>query len=294
MREMEPDPAMQPRAQEDSRRLLPLTRLSFQVGILLATVAGIQLYVLSTRTADFFAWTIDVPLTAAFLGAFFWANTPSFGVALRLGEWPKVRILIVATLALTVFMAITTLRHLDIFHLDEGGFLARLAAWSWLGVYVGLPWLLLGSFVQQERMGRDMADLVEDPLLGWVRVFFFLQAVGTTVLGVGLVFAPGVFADLWPWSLPALPAGAVGSWILAFAAASWWVLREGDWQRVRIAIPGYLALCALLLLAVLRFRVDMVDGARTTVYLAILVALFLLTAGAAWRQETRHRRGTRG
>jgi hypothetical protein len=267
--------------------LLPITRLSFQLGILLATVAGIQLYVLSTRTADFFAWTIGVPLSAAFLGAFFWANTPGFGIALRVGEWPKVRILIVATLALTVLMAITTLRHLDIFHLDEGGFLARLAAWSWLVVYVGLPWLLLASFVRQEQVSGAGAYSVEDPLLGWVRVFFFVQALGTTVLGVGLSFAPGIFAEVWPWSLPALPAGAVGAWILAFAAASWWVLREGDWQRVRIAIPGYLALCALLLVAVLRFREDLVDGARTSVYVATVVALFVLTAVAGWHQETR-------
>jgi hypothetical protein len=277
---------MNPSSARQSLPLLPITRLSFILGILLATVAGIQLYVLSTRTADFFAWTIGVPLTAAFLGAFFWANTPSFGIALRVGEWPKVRILIVATLALTVFMAIATLRHLDIFHLDEGGFLARLAAWSWLVVYVGLPWLLLASFVRQERLGGSRAYSVEDPLLGWVRVFFFVQALGTTVLGIGLSFAPGTFAELWPWTLPALPAGAVGAWLLAFAAASWWVLREGDWQRVRIAIPGYLALCALLLVAVLRFRGGLVDGAETSIYVGTLVALFVLTAVAGWRQET--------
>jgi hypothetical protein len=274
--------------------LLPITRLSFILGILLATVAGIQLYVLSTRTADFFAWTIGVPLTAAFLGSFFWANTPSFVVALRFDEWPRVRILIVATLSLTVFMAITTLRHLDIFHLDEGGFLARLAAWSWLVVYVGLPWLLLVSFVRQERAAGTRVYSVQEPLHAWVRGFFFVQALATTVLGLGLSYAPGLFADLWPWSLPALPAGAVGAWILAFAAASWWVLREGDWQRVRIAIPGYLALCALLLLAVLRFRDDMVGGARTSVYVGTLVTLFVLTAVAARRQETSHNRLAKG
>jgi hypothetical protein len=279
---------MQPRAQDSSTPILPITRLSFMLGALLATVAGIQLYVLSTRTADFFAWTIGVPLTAAFLGAFFWANTPSFVVALRRGEWPRVRILIVATLALTVFMAIATLRHLDIFHLDTGGLVARLAAWAWLVVYVGLPWLLLASFVRQERTGGAGAYSVQHPLLGWVRVYFFLQAVGATALGLGLSFAPGVFADIWPWELPALPAGAVGAWLLAFAAASWWVLREGDWQRVRIAIPGYLALCALQLLAVLRFRNDLADGARAWVYAATLAGLFVLTALAAWHQE-RHR-----
>ncbi|HZA27878.1 MAG TPA: hypothetical protein VE915_09620 [Actinomycetota bacterium] len=279
---------MQPRVQETSVPILPVTRLSFLLGMLLATVAGIQLYVLSTRTADFFAWTIGVPLTAAFLGAFFWANTPSFVVALRDGEWPRVRILIVATLSLTVFMAIATLRHLDIFHLKEGELTARLAAWAWLIVYVGLPWLLIASFVQQERAGAGLAYSVRDPLLGWVRVYFLLQAVGATILGLGLSFAPGVFADIWPWALPPLPAGAVGAWVLAFAAASWWVLREGDWQRIRIAIPGYLAMCALQLLAAFRFRNELVDGPRTWAYVGTLAGLLVFTATAAWQQE-RHR-----
>lgn len=279
---------MQPRPQDSS--LLPITRLSFLLSILLATVAGFQLYVLSTRTAEFFAWTIGVPLTAAFLGAFFWANTPGFGLAIRVGDWARVRILVVAELALTVFMAIATLRHLDIFHLDEGGLIARLAAWAWLLVYVGLPWLLIASFVQQERAGGRGAYSVRDPLLGWVRVYFLVQALGATILGLGLSFAPDGFADIWPWALPPLPAAAMGAWVLAFAAASWWVLREGDWQRVRIAIPGYLAMCALQLLAVLRFRGAVVDGPRVWAYVGTLAGLFVLTALAAWQQETSRNR----
>src|SRR5947207_178035 len=78
--------AMQSGAGTRPLPILQVTRLSFQLGILLATVAGIQLSVLSTRTADFFAWTIGVPMTAAFLGAFFWANTPGFVLAIRVGD----------------------------------------------------------------------------------------------------------------------------------------------------------------------------------------------------------------
>jgi hypothetical protein len=77
---MKPSEAMQPRTRDGSFPLLPITRLSCLLGIVLATIAGIQLYVLSTRTAEFFGWTIGVPLTAAFLGAFFSANTPSFAL----------------------------------------------------------------------------------------------------------------------------------------------------------------------------------------------------------------------
>jgi hypothetical protein len=159
-----------------------------------------------------------------------------------------VRILIVAVLALLVFMAIATLRHLDIFHLDNGDFPARFAAWAWIPVYVGLPWVILVSFVHQERAGRARVYAVRHPLLGWVRLYFLLQAVGATILGLGLSYAPGVFDDVWPWTLPALPAGAIGAWILGFAAASWWV--------------------------------------PTWAYVATLVALLLLlTALATWQQE---------
>ncbi len=152
---------MQRRGEGTSLRLLPITRLAFLLGVVLATIAGIQLYVLSTRTADFFAWTISVPLTAAFLGAFFWANTPSFILAVRTGAWPRVRILVVGYVVLNVFMLITTLRHLQIFHLDEGGILARLAAWAWLLVYVALPWVVIASFVLQERAGGARAYSVQ-------------------------------------------------------------------------------------------------------------------------------------
>jgi hypothetical protein len=282
---------MQRRGQGSSLSLLPITRLAFWLGIVLATVAGIQLFVLSTRTADFFAWTIGVPLTAAYLGAFFWANTPSFILAIRTDDWPRVRILVVGYVVLNVFMLITTLRHLQIFHLAEGDVLARLAAWAWLLVYVALPWVVLASFMLQERAGGAQAYSVQEPLFGWVRVYFLLQGVAAAILGVGLSFAPGVFEDLWPWRLPALPAGAVGAWLLAFASAALWVLREGDWRRVRIAIPGYLTLFALELLAVLRFRSALVDGRRTWAYVGTLVVLFVVTALAAWRQEAQLHKG---
>jgi hypothetical protein len=39
------------------------------VGAFLVLFAGIQLYFLTEHTERWFSWTIDVPLTAAFLGA---------------------------------------------------------------------------------------------------------------------------------------------------------------------------------------------------------------------------------
>ena len=40
----------------------------------LVFLAGLQLFVFPLRTADWFAWTIDVPMTAVFLGASYWSS----------------------------------------------------------------------------------------------------------------------------------------------------------------------------------------------------------------------------
>src|SRR5712691_4655031 len=54
------------------RKQIPLMRVALYVGSFLVFLAGIQLFVLTTRTDHYFAWTIANPFTAAFLGAFYW------------------------------------------------------------------------------------------------------------------------------------------------------------------------------------------------------------------------------
>ena len=53
----------------DHRMTSPAMRRMLYVAGCFVLIAGFQLFVLTDRTEDFFAWTIDPPLTAAFLGA---------------------------------------------------------------------------------------------------------------------------------------------------------------------------------------------------------------------------------
>ena len=57
----------------DIRPLHPGMRGLLYVAGVFVLIAGLPLYVLSEDTATWFAWTIDPPLTAAFLGACYWA-----------------------------------------------------------------------------------------------------------------------------------------------------------------------------------------------------------------------------
>jgi hypothetical protein len=66
-------------------------RVALLLGAFLVTLAGIQLYVLSGHTDRYFAWTIAVSLTAAFLGAFYWASVPLALLAGLRGVWVDAR-----------------------------------------------------------------------------------------------------------------------------------------------------------------------------------------------------------
>jgi hypothetical protein len=61
--------AAQSRQQDGIRPLARDAQLILACGSFMAMIAGIQLFVGTEHTDDYFAWTIQPPLTAAFLGA---------------------------------------------------------------------------------------------------------------------------------------------------------------------------------------------------------------------------------
>jgi hypothetical protein len=265
--------------------LYPITRVALACFVFLQSLGGLSLYIFSERTDEFFAWTIGAPLTAALMGAAYWAALPTFLMALLSREWQRVRILFVSTFMFSLLVVAITLRHLDAFHLDSGPFLAQLAAWIWLVAYVAIPALMLLGLILQERAGGSQEYDVSHPLDPLVRAGLILQALTLTALGLALFFLPSQFRDIWPWPAPPLPAGAIAAWIFSFGCGSLWALREGDWQRIRITIPFYLLFYTFLLIAAVRFWDTFAGADRRSVYVAILVGAILLTLLAAWRQE---------
>jgi hypothetical protein len=262
------------------------TRIWLVFNILLVFVAGIQLFVLSERTADFFAWTIGVPISAAYIGAGYWASLTYLVLTLRVREWQRVRPLWIMILTLAVFTFFVTFRDLSLFHLGSGPAFAQVAAWAWLAVYIGIPLISLAVLLFQERAGGSHEYEVRFPLLGWVRVFLLFLAVGYALIGLGLTFAPATFDDVWPWPVPRLPAGAMAAWQLTAAASAAWMLREGDWVRARFSAFTYIVFHILLIIAAIRFGSFLPLGNwQTWVYLIILVVVPALLAVAALAQE---------
>ena len=265
-------------------RLLPFTRVVFVAGVCLTAGTGIGLYAVPDRTADYWAWTIKAPLSAAFFGAGYIGAALSLALAARAREWERARVVAVAALTLTSLALFATLRHVDTFAFGDGG-LPEAVAWTWLAVYVALPPLVLTAFVLQERMQGVPGG---PPAARATRLVFGGAGIALAGLGIALLAEWSQLSERWPWPLPPLPAAVLGGWLCTFAAAFiWFAVREREWARVRIGIVPAIVSLALDLVAAVRFRDDFRGGAGTAAYLALLAGLLAVLAIAAYFEERR-------
>jgi hypothetical protein len=257
------------------------TRPVLLVFAVLTLVATNQLFVLASSTARWFAWTIQPPLTAAFLGAGYASGFLLVALVLRTRLWVESRLTLVSVLVFASLSLVATLLHTDRFHFDAPGAVARLAAWFWLAVYVVVPVVLAVVVVRAHRSpGVDPPRRA--PLPRWLQVPLVLHAVVLLPVSVTLLVAPGHAAALWPWALTPLTAQMVAAWLLAFAVVAVGALLENDLDRLAGPALAYAVFGLLQLLALVvhgdTFRWGSAQG---TTYVVVL-ATVPLVGGAGW------------
>jgi hypothetical protein len=263
------------------REVRVFMRCMLLLGAALVLIAGVQLFGFSRDTDHAFAWTIGVPATAAFLGAFYWG---AFPLALLSGLqrlWVDARVGVPGILVFLWCTLTTTLLHLSKFHLHVHDNFARGAAWLWVGVYVVVPPVLTVAWLLQLRApGSDPPRTAPMPL--WFRTVLVIQALVITFAGVALFTAPSWSNKWWSWPLVPLTSRAIGSWLLGLATVAACAVFENDFRRVRVAFASYTALSTLELTAAVRFHDELHRGARTWLYVAFWVVAFAIGAFGWW------------
>lgn len=248
----------------------------------LVVLAGTQLFVFTERTATHFAWTIDPPLTAAFLGAAYWSAAAFEWSAATSRRWVDARVAVPAVFAFTVLTLVTTLVHLDRFHLGPSfGPGTQAVTWTWVAIYATVPVLLLVVAWRQHRApGTDPPRARRLP--AWLRAMVGVQAVVLLVVGGWLLVLPTHWA-WWPWALTELTARAVGAWAFSLGVAAAHALWEDDARRVRPAAVAYVAFAVLELVAVARYPDDGDWSSIAGVaYLAYLGSSALVGVATLW------------
>ena len=234
------------------RPLIWPMRAILYVGGVFVLVAGVQLWVFSGRTDEIFAWTIQSQLSAAFIGSFYWAAAILALLSARQATWARARLGVPGVLAFVWLTLLATLLHIDLFHLDDGGFKAQAAAWTWLVVYVVEPPVLTWAFVAQLRAPGSNPPR-PDPLPRSYGAVLAVLGCLMIALGLALFIAPLDVAEEWPWPLTELTSRAIGAWTVAVGGLLLAMRWEDERSRIRLGTYVPIAFAALAGLALARF-----------------------------------------
>jgi hypothetical protein len=258
------------------RPLTPRLRLTLEAFAGLALIAGALLFLGATRTDAWWSWTIEPPLTAATLGAFYWAAFVLILMAARSKTWARARPAVYPVAVIAVLLLVITMIHLDRFDLDS------LFGVFWVVAYALVPVLLAWALIEQRGIpGEDRSDAprLQRPLR---RALIF---EGTVMLAAGafLLLAPGGANNVWPWALSPLTSRAIGSFLVGIGLAALIAVRDDDPLAFRGAALAY---AVLGLLEVLALNLHIPDlGERplaTTLYAAFWIAV-IVTGGYGLR-----------
>jgi hypothetical protein len=252
-------------------RVLGLTRVGIWVLAVLAAANGLWLYFLPGRAETEYAWSIQPPVNAAFIGAGFLAGTLATGLVLAFAtRWRTFATLPIALWVLASSLLLATIIHNDRFKWDYP------PTWVWTFVYAGVP-LAIPFLVARQRGVAD-GQPSPDPRLRIVRALSAIVGAVMLAGAIALFLAPVDLGKHWPWTLTPLLARAVAAWYALFGTML--VSCAVGLRRPAEAIIPYATLAAwsVLLLALPLLHPDDVSGAGG--YIAGMLALLALSAYA--------------
>ena len=141
----------------DFKPSLPITRGWLNFATVVEIIAILQLYFFSESTDKFFAWTIQVPLTAAFLGAGFGAGFILVFLYRNETLWANARIAFPGVLVFTLLTLAATLIHIDKFHIvTSENPVAVFFSWVWLIIYILAPIVQALASAHHRVTGREL------------------------------------------------------------------------------------------------------------------------------------------
>ncbi|MGH8912209.1 MAG: hypothetical protein ACRDVD_06825 [Acidimicrobiia bacterium] len=249
----------------------------------LVFLAGLQLFVLTEQTDRFFAWTIDPPLTAAFLGASYWSSAVFEWSAARRHYWGDARIAVPAVFTFTVLTLVVSLIHLDKFHFGaEFETITQTVTWLWMAIYVTVPLVMAALWLgEQGTPGADPPTALRLP--GWLRVLLGLHGIVLAAVGIALLVAPSSAMSMWPWTLTPLTARAIGAWLTSLAVVAVHSLWINSAHALRPAGWAYLTFGILQSVAVLRYPDEVAWTTTSGVAYLVFVATTVVIGAAIAR-----------
>jgi hypothetical protein len=255
--------------------IAPIRRF-YAAAAVLAGIAGVLLFPLASETDRFFSWTIEPSLSAAFLGASYWAAMVLLAWAARHDRWAVSRTAMPAVVTIAALLLVTTFLHLGKFDLES------LFGWFWLVVYCLVTPLLAWMIFKQVR-AVEPVERGSAPLPAPARLTLLAALLCLGGFGLALYLDPAGTSAAWPWALTPLTGRAIASFLIGFAVAAAFAIWEDDVRRLAGPAYAFAVLAALELLATLVFSADLTGSAAgVSAYVAFWVGSLALGATGAW------------
>lgn len=260
---------------ENPKRTTKGMQILLYVASFLVLAVGVTIYFFSEETDVYFSWTINPPLTAAFLGAGYLASFVTEILSARERLWIRARVAVPGVWVFTTLTLIITLIHWDRFHFDSPVFITQAGTWVWLGVYVSVPIAMGILWIDQIKQPGETPSR-KSTLPGWVRSILVAQGITMLVMSGAMILFPDVMIPFWPWKLSALTSRAIGAWGAGIGVivlhANW----ENDWDRLYPMMISYALYGILQLVNIIRYPTILTWSNFSAILYTILVASICL------------------
>ncbi|CAN5635161.1 hypothetical protein BH23CHL2_BH23CHL2_34130 [soil metagenome] len=261
-------------APETPLRTRPLFALGLIVVLILSIANAGFLYLLPGRADTDYAWSIALPVSAAFLGAGYVAGLVVTVLGLLVARsWRSIRLVYPGVISLAIVLCLATLIHRDVFDWDY------LLTWAWTIVYVLIPPGFGMFWWLQER--RESPDLQADEEIAVLRPFSLILGAAMTVLAVLMFIFPDTFVDRWAWPISPLLSRVFAAWYALFGVILLDIGLRAKQVR-ELVIPSAAVLASALLLLALPLRYPDVMETGRVGFWSLMLLHIVLAAGMAW------------
>lgn len=205
--------------------------------------AFIVLYFFPTRTKELFAWPIQPPMTAMFMGASYANGAIFFGAVLLEKKWHRVWAPHIGVFLFAIMLLIATILHWDKFNHAHPVF------WVWIFIYAVAPVLVPSALIRNLREDPKTPDIVDAVVPLALRLAWLIP--GIIFLGVAFYafINPAWLIPHWPWKATPLTMRVMMSFYSMLGVAVFSVVREPRWSAWRIGVIGVIVWHALVITA---------------------------------------------
>ena len=210
---------------------------------LVVLFAFIVLYFFPTQTKQLFAWPIQPPMTAMFIGASYLNGVIFFSAVLLGNRWHRIWAPHVGVFVFATLLLIATILHWDKFTHDHPVF------WVWVFIYAVAPVLVPLAFIRNRREDPDTPEELDAEVPLALRVVWLIPGIVFLAVALYGFVNPGWLIPHWQWKATPLTMRVLMAFYSMLGVAVLVVLREPRWSAWRIGLFGVIAWHALVLVA---------------------------------------------